>query len=123
MNTLICFASSKVPAGFPSPADDYIESRIDLNKVLIRHPASTTLRTMPNNSLVSYGIYQGDFLIVDKSILAKQNSLIISMVDGSEVIGWLHYQNRQTTITNDDRVYQLSELTVQGTITWSIRHL
>lgn len=123
MIALIPLVSSKVQAGFPSPADDYIESRIDLNNVMIKRPAATFVRTMPDKSLTGYGIYKGDYLVVDCSAMAKQNSLVITTVDGSEIIGWLRHQNRQITIATDDQVHLLSELTVEGVVTWVIRRL
>lgn len=121
MSTLIHLVSSKIQAGFPSPADDYIESQIDLNTVMIKRPAATNVTTMPDNSLASYGIHKNDYLVVDSSLSPKQNSLVISLADGDTVIGWLHFRNGQITIGNDQRVYQSAELTIIGVVTWIIR--
>ena len=60
-----------VPAGFPSPADDYIESQLDLNKHLVRHPSATFFVRVTGDSMIGAGIFSGDILIVDRSLEAE----------------------------------------------------
>ncbi len=60
--------SSKVRAGFPSPADDYIERYLDLNEFLVRHPAGTFFVRASGDSMTDAGIHNGDLLIVDRSL-------------------------------------------------------
>jgi len=57
-----------VSAGFPSPADDYIENSLDLNKHLIKHPAATFFVRVKGDSMINAGIHPGDILIVDRSL-------------------------------------------------------
>lgn len=73
---------SKISAGFPSPADDYIENKLDLNEHLIKHPAATYFVRVSGDSMIEAGIYSGDILIVDKSLIPKNNSVIIAILDG-----------------------------------------
>jgi DNA polymerase V len=71
-----------VPAGFPSPADDYIENQLDLNKYLIKHPAATFFVKVKGDSMIDAGIHSGDILIVDRSLEATDKKVVIAVVDG-----------------------------------------
>src|SRR4030042_6039051 len=73
---------SRIKAGFPSPADDYIEKELDLNEYLIKHPAATFFVRVEGNSMIDAGIHSGDILIVDKSLEAKNNKIVIAVVNG-----------------------------------------
>lgn len=74
--------SSKVPAGFPAPGDDYIEKYLDLNQQLIKHPAATFMVVASGDSMLGAGIRSGDLLIVDRSIEAKNGKIVIAAIDG-----------------------------------------
>ena len=71
-----------VSAGFPSPAEDYIEGKLDLNKHLIKHPAATFFVKVTGNSMIDAGIHPRDILIVDRSIEAADNKVVIAVVNG-----------------------------------------
>lgn len=71
-----------VPAGFPSPAEDYIEGKLDLNKYLIKHPAATFFVKVTGDSMINAGIHPGDILIVDRSIDPADKKVVIAVVDG-----------------------------------------
>ena len=73
---------STVQAGFPSPADSYIEAKIDLNDHLIQHPTSTFFVKVEGQSMVGAGIYPGDVLIVDKSLEAKNKQVVLAILNG-----------------------------------------
>ncbi len=75
-------ASESIAAGFPSPADDYIEVGIDLNQELIRHPISTFFLRVSGNSMEGAGIHDGDLLIIDKSLDPRPGDIVVAMVDG-----------------------------------------
>ena len=74
--------SSKVAAGFPSPADDYIEGALDLNKHLIEHPAATFIVRVEGSSMTGAGILEGDLLIVDRSREARHGHIVIAAIAG-----------------------------------------
>ncbi len=61
------FFLSWVPAGFPSPADDYLEGELDLNELLIQHPAATFFVRLAGDSMVNAGLFDGDILVVDRA--------------------------------------------------------
>lgn len=74
--------SDLVPCGFPSPAADYVEQRIDLNELLIHHPSATYFVKAAGDSMVEAGISDGDLLVVDSSRTAQHGDIVIAAVDG-----------------------------------------
>ncbi len=71
-----------VPAGFPSPAADYEEGKLDLNRHLIRNPAATFFVRVTGDSMVKAGIHSGDLLVVDRSIEPRDKNVVIAVVNG-----------------------------------------
>jgi DNA polymerase V len=76
------FFTAAVRAGFPSPADDYIDRSLDLNELLIQHPASTFFARAEGDSMIEAGINSGDILIVDRAVEARPGSTVIAALDG-----------------------------------------
>lgn len=74
--------SSKVSAGFPSPADDHIDGKLDLNEHLIKNPTSTFFLRVSGNSMINAGIHENDILIVDRSIKPQSGKIVIAAIDG-----------------------------------------
>ena len=73
---------SGVSAGFPSPADDYLDLPIDLNEFLIKHPAATFYVRVKGNSMEGAGILNGDLLIVDRAEEPRNKSIVLGIIDG-----------------------------------------
>ncbi len=73
---------SGVSAGFPSPADDYLDLPIDLNEFLIKHPAATFYVRVKGNSMEGAGIRNGDLLIVDRAEEPRNKSIVLGIIDG-----------------------------------------
>jgi DNA polymerase V len=71
-----------VAAGFPSPAEDYLEGKLDLNKYLIKHPAATFFVRVTGDSMIAAGIHPGDILIVDRSIEPADKKVVIAVIEG-----------------------------------------
>jgi len=74
--------ASYVKAGFPSPAEDYAEQKLDLNTHLIQHPAATFFLRVSGDSMMNAGIFNGDLLIVDRSLAASPGKVVIAAVNG-----------------------------------------
>ena len=74
--------SDLVQCGFPSPAADYVEQRIDLNQLLIQHPSATYFVKASGDSMIDGGISDGDLLFVDSAITASHGDIVIAAVDG-----------------------------------------
>ena len=74
--------SDPVSCGFPSPAQDYVERRIDLNELMIQHPSATYFVKSSGDSMIDAGISEGDLLVVDSSRKAEHGSIVIAAIDG-----------------------------------------
>ncbi len=71
-----------VSAGFPSPADDYLEGKLDLNEHLIRNPSATFFVRVTGDSMIDAGVYSGDILVVDRSLFPKDGNIVIAVING-----------------------------------------
>lgn len=76
------YVKDGISAGFPSPADDFLDASIDLNRELIRNPNSTFYGKVRGNSMKDLGIHDGDLLIIDKSIEPQNGKIAICYIDG-----------------------------------------
>ncbi len=76
----IPFYSDPVKAGFPSPAQDYVERTLDLNELCIRHPNATFFVRVEGDSMIEAGIYDGDVLVVDRSVDAEHGDIVVAAV-------------------------------------------
>ncbi|WP_213994732.1 translesion error-prone DNA polymerase V autoproteolytic subunit [Arsukibacterium sp.] len=74
--------ASKIKAGFPSPAQDYVERTLDLNELCIRHPNATFFVRVEGDSMIEAGIYDNDVLVVDRSIEAEHGDIVVAAVNG-----------------------------------------
>ncbi len=83
--------SDLVQCGFPSPAADYVEQRIDLNQLLIQHPSATYFVKASGDSMIDGGISDGDLLIVDSAITASHGDIVIAAVDGEFTVKNCNY--------------------------------
>lgn len=87
---LLPLAAAAVAAGFPSPADDYVESRIDLNDILIRHPSSTFFLRVSGDSMRDAGILDGDLLVVDRAVEPRAGRVVVAVLDGAFTLKYLN---------------------------------
>lgn len=87
-----------VKAGFPSPAQDYIESAIDLNKELIKHPSATFIARVTGDSLKDAGLDIDDIVIVDKSIPYKHGAMAVCYIDGEFTAKYLNLNDKDKGI-------------------------
>lgn len=87
-----------VTAGFPSPADDYLDTQLDLNEHLIKHPAATFFVRASGNSMINAGIYTGDILVVDRANTAQHNDVVIAVVNGEFTVKRLSKRNGQVIL-------------------------
>ena len=86
--------AAAVPAGFPSPAEDYVEGKLDLNEHLIARPAATFIVRVEGDSMTGAGIFCGDLLVVDRSIEARADSIVVAAVGGEAALG-LDFRERR----------------------------
>ncbi len=115
--------SSRVQAGFPSPADDHLEDRLDLNKHLIHHQEATFFVRAQGESMLNAGIHPGDILVVDKSLPAKSSKIVIAVVDGEFTVKRLHKYKGKITLKaenpefDDIVISEGNELIIWGVVT------
>ena len=113
----------KVEAGFPSPAENYIEQELDLKEHLIRNSDSTFLVRATGKSMVNVGISPGDILIVDKSLEAKNNSIIIVSIDGELTVKRLikDKNNKKLYLKSENLDYPNIDLKIESdTMIWGV---
>ena len=79
-------SSDRRSAGFPSPAADYIEQRLDLNSLLIKHREATFFLRVEGDSMIGAGIHSGDLIVVDRSLKAQHKKVVVAVLDGELVI-------------------------------------
>ena len=103
MKLTIPFYLHKVGAGFPSPATDYIEDDIDLNSHLITNAPATFIIRVQGKSMTNVGIYDGDLLIVDKSLNPKNFSTVIANVNEELVVKTLIKSKEANYLTSGSR--------------------
>ena len=121
------FANEGIKAGFPSPAQDYLEQAIDLNKELIKHPASTFYGRVVGDSMRDEGIEEGDILVIDKSLELLDDDLAVCFIDGEFTVkrvrlepdaAWLVPSN---TNYPPIKVTKDNEFMVWGIVTYTIK--
>lgn len=78
--------SDAVPAGFPSPATDYCERKLDLNELCIKRPAATYFVRAQGDSMIDAGIFSGDVIVVDRSIEASHGDIVIASFNGELMV-------------------------------------
>lgn len=119
--------SHTVAAGFPSPADDYIEDRLSLDEHLIHHREATFFVRAKGNSMVGAGIFDGDLLIVDKSLNASSGDIVIAIVDGDLTVKRLILRGEQVILKPENYRFKEiefkdgQELQIWGVVTSAVK--
>lgn len=115
-------------AGFPSPAQDYLQGKLDLNSYLIKHPAATFFMRMTGDAMVDAGIWNNDLLIVDRSLEPQNNSIIIAVLNGELTVR--KFINIQKSIflesglkENKVKITEDIDFTIWGVVTKVIHEL
>ena len=102
---------ANVPAGFPSPADDYKEEKLDLNKYLIKNPAATYFVRVTGDSMIGAGIHSGDLLVVDRSIEPTDKKVVIANIDGELTVKRIRIRKNKITIEPENSGFPTQEIT------------
>jgi len=113
--------SYRIAAGFPSPANDYIEDRIDLNKHLIRHKEATFFLRVQGDSMLGAGIHDGDLLIVDRAITPIDGKIVIAALDGELTVKRLSVQGETVRLVPENPAYPVIEINgEQDLVIWGV---
>ena len=103
--------ASSVKAGFPSPAEDYAEQHLDLNTHLIAHPAATFFLRVSGDSMMNAGIFNGDLLIVDRSLEPTPGKIVIAAVNGELTVKRLQKTGKRIFLVAENEAYSPIKLT------------
>ena len=126
---LFPLATETISAGFPSPAEDYVERGIDLNKDLIKNPISTFFLRVSGNSMNNAGIYNNDLLIIDRSINPNPGNIVVALVDGEFTLKRLIKEKNNYYLKADKEnypaisLYEYIDIQIWGVAIYSIHEL
>lgn len=118
-----------VPAGFPLPSDGYSATKISLDEILIRDPASTYIMRVSGDSMTGAGIYNGDEIIIDRGIEPRDGHIVVATLDGQSTVKRLQVTATGVTLKAENTqhpditVPELSELSIFGVVTRSLHKL
>lgn len=117
--------ANRVPAGFPSPADDYMDKGLDLNEYLIKHPVATFYCRVEGDSMTGIGIFDSDILIVDRALEPAHGDVVLAVLDGELTCKVLDKHSQRLLSANKDYgpipIREGADFLVEGVVTSSIR--
>jgi DNA polymerase V len=119
----------KVRAGFPSPADDYVEAFLDLNEHLIEHKDATFFVQATGDSMTGAGIQEGNLLVVDRALEGRHGDIVIAVVDGDLTVKRLEKHRGKIRLVAENPAYEPieftdgQELTIWGVVTSVIQRI
>lgn len=120
-------AQSEIHAGFPSPATDYMTQAIDLNKELVKHPAATFYGRVVGDSMLDDGVEEGDILVIDKALEARDGDMAVCFVDGEFTLKRLKFHDDALSLVPANPKYPVIEVTegvdfmMWGVVTYIIK--
>jgi DNA polymerase V len=97
--------TGKVAAGFPSPADDYVEKTLDLNELLVQKPAATFFARAQGESMLGAGIHPNDILIIDRSLKPVPGKIVICALNGDLVVKRLKQRKGEWILASENPAY------------------
>ena len=122
-------AVCRVEAGFPSPADDYMEGSLDLNEYVIKHPSATYFVRASGDSMTGAGIFHGDLLVVDRSLEPVHGRVVIAEVDGQFTVKRLLKAKDHVSLQSENTSYppiefqEGNEVVIWGVVTHVLHNL
>jgi|TARA_B110000902_G_scaffold263830_1_gene343815 DNA polymerase V len=123
---LITVLSSSVSAGFPSPAEDYAEDAIDLNKHIVPKPVSTFFARANGDSMIDRGIHCGDMMVIDRARTPVDGAVVIAAVDGEFACKIMDLRNKRLISANKAyppiAISDAMDCVIEGVVTHSIRY-
>jgi len=115
------FIDVGISAGFPSPADDFIELTIDLNKHLIKHKDSTFFAKVKGHSMKNAGIFDGDLLVIDKSLAPQDGKIAICQIDGEFTVKRIKIEKDIVWLVAENDAYEPIKVTEENELMiWGI---
>ena len=125
-------ADDGIRAGFPSPAQDYMDRTLDFNRELIEHPAATFYAKVVGSSMIDAGIEEGDIVVVDRALTPRQDDVVVAYVNGEFTMKYLDLTERNSGVVMlragnkdfpDFRITIDDQCTVWGVVSKVIKNL
>lgn len=117
----------RISAGFPSPAQDYVEQRLDLNQLCVKRPAATYFLRVEGLSMINAGIYPDDLLVVDRSITAQAGDIVVASLNGEFTVKVLEFEPLMLVPKNEDYhpivITESDDFEIFGVVTNVVRSL
>jgi DNA polymerase V len=115
------YVTEGISAGFPSPADDFLDINIDLNRHLIKNPSTTFYGKVRGNSMIDAGIHDGDLLIIDKSLEPEDNKIAVCFIDGEFTVKRIKIEKDIVWLVAENKDYKPIKVTEDNEfIIWGI---
>lgn len=120
------FLEAAVQAGFPSPADDYVDKKLDLNELLITHPAATFFMRVEGDSMIDAGIQSGDLLLINRALEPVQNAIVVAIVNNELTVKRVRFSGDTLYLYSENpdfdpiEVTQETDFAIWGTVTYVI---
>ena len=117
-----------VSAGFPSPAEDYMHAKLDLNELLVEHPSATYYVRVNGDSMLGAGIVSGDLLVVDRSLEVTNNCIVVAHIDGEFTVKRIKKIKTKMFLQAENESYKPIEITKEmdfelfGVVAHAIHH-
>lgn len=118
---LIPLGLAPVSAGFPSPAEDYEDKRLDINDYLVRNPVATFFFPVSGDSMQGAQIFDGDILVVDRSVAPQHGQIVVAFVNGERLVKRLHRRGTRVALLAENPAYPPLELAEGNELTiWGV---
>ena len=105
------FVDGGISAGFPSPADDFLDAAIDLNKEFVKNPSTTFYGRVKGDSMINAGLNSGDLLIIDKSLEPVNNKIAVCFIDGEFTVKRIKIERDVVWLVAENEKYQPIKVT------------
>ncbi len=121
----------EIKAGFPSPAEDYLQESLDFNRDLIKHPESTFYGRVDGDSMIDAGICDGDIAVIDRSVEPSDGDVVVGYVNGEFTIKYLDLSHKKdgyielrpaNRLYSPIRINECDDFEVWGVVIWTIKN-
>ena len=121
----------EIKAGFPSPAEDYLQESLDFNRDLIKHPESTFYGRVDGDSMIDAGICDGDIAVIDRSVEPSDGDVVVGFVNGEFTIKYLDLTHKNegyielrpaNRLYSPIRINECDDFEVWGVVIWTIKN-
>ena len=107
----IPFYQSNVPAGFPSPAENFMDLDLNLQEYLVQHPSATFCVRVTGDSMQNAGIFSGDVMVVDRALEPKNNTIVLAVLDGEFTVKRIQKKGKELFLKPENKDFKAIQIT------------